>query len=192
LINARLTTNRLLIRPLEMDDAARLLDYVQDNRTWLEPWEPYHPLAYFSLEGQRSILEQCQDERHADTGVLMGVFQRSGNDRLCGRISITGIVRGIWQNGFVGYSIAQDCAGQGYMTEALGRLMDHAFGEMGLHRLQASIIPHNKASLRVLQKCGFRHEGRALRYLLIGDDWADHDLYAITSDEWGVEGFLKS
>ena len=184
MINARLLTERLEIRPLELSDAPLLLDYVQENNEWLEPWEPIHPPAYFTLEGQRSILKQCLEERKSDSGVLMGVFEREGNGAIRGRISVTGIVRGIWQNGFVGYSIARHCCGRGYMTEAMERLIDFSFMEMGLHRLQASIIPHNKASLRVLQKCGFRYEGTALRYLCIGNEWADHDLYALTTEDW--------
>ena len=92
-------------------------------------------------------------------------------------------MRGIWQNGFVGYSIAAERAGQGYMTEALNRVVRFGFAELELHRLQASIIPRNKASLRVLEKCRFRYEGRALRYLKINNVWEDHDVFALTSDE---------
>lgn len=184
MIKVELLTERLLIRPLEMGDANALLHYVQENRKWLEPWEPTHPPVYFTLEGQRTILRQCQEERHAETGVLMGVFERHGDGyTLRGRISITGIIRGIWQNGFVGYSIAQACAGKGYMTEALHRVVTFGFYDLGLHRMQASIIPHNEASLKVLQKVGFRYEGRALRYLKIGDEWADHDMFALTIED---------
>jgi len=179
-----LKTQHLLLRPLDPDDARLLLDYVQENRDWLAPWEPAHPPGYFSLEGQRNILYQCTEDRRSETGVLFGVFERTdGGVTLCGRISVSGIVRGIWQNGFVGYSISRSKAGRGYMTEALRRVVLYGFGELGLHRLQASIIPRNAASLRVAQKAGFRHEGRALRYLKINEAWEDHDLFAITVDE---------
>ena len=184
LINTQLLSDRLHIRPLEMGDANTLLRYVQENRDWLAPWEPTHPAMYFSLEGQQTILSQSQEERRLDNGILMGIFERKKEpERLRGRISVTGIIRGIWQNGFVGYSIAEDCASKGYMTEALGRVVQYGFGDLGLHRLQASIIPQNGASKRVLEKCGFRYEGRALRYLMIGDEWADHDMYALTTED---------
>ena len=184
MIGSTLKTERLLLRPLDPDDAALLLDYVVRNRAWLAPWEPAHPAGYFTLEGQRNILYQCLDDRRQETGVLFGVFERAnGGAALCGRISVSGIVRGIWQNGFVGYSIAQACAGQGYMTEALCRVVLYGFGELGLHRLQASIIPRNAASLRVAEKARFRYEGRALRYLRINETWEDHDILALTADE---------
>jgi ribosomal-protein-alanine N-acetyltransferase len=187
-IGALLKTDRLVLRPLEPEDAPRLLRYVQANREWLAPWEPAHPDSYFSLDGQRNILYQCQDDRHAEHGVLFGIFEkgRNGNGNfgdLLGRISVSGIVRGIWQNGFVGYSISGSRAGQGYMTEALQRLVLFGIQELALHRLQASIIPRNNASLRVARKCRFRYEGRAERYLKINDVWEDHDIFAITADE---------
>jgi len=183
-IDAILYSPRLLMRPLVPRDAALLLCYVQENRAWLAPWEPAHPERYFTLEGQRSILRQCEEDRRAGTGILFGIFERGDESgTLWGRISIAGIVRGIWQNGYVGYSIDSRRAGQGYMTEALERLVTYGLGEMGLHRLQVSIIPRNEASLRVVRKCRFRYEGRALGYLLINDVWEDHEIFALTKDD---------
>ena len=184
MIGSTLETQRLILRPLEPEDAPLLLDYVRENHDWLAPWEPAHPMSYFTLEGQRSLLMQCLEDRRMEGGVLFGIFERNGEPgKLFGRISVSGIMRGIWQNGFVGYSIAGSRAGRGYMTEALNRVILFGFAELRLHRLQASIIPRNKPSLRVAEKCRFRYEGRALRYLRINEKWEDHDLFALTVDE---------
>ena len=184
MIDAQLRTERLLLRPLTMEDAPKLLQYVLLNRQWLGPWEPTHPASYYSLDGQRGILAQCLEDRREKTGLLLGLFERNvPGSELHGRISVSGIVRGIWQNGFVGYSVSAARAGQGYMTEALRRLVLYSFADLGLHRLQASIIPRNTASVRVAQKCGFRLEGRALRYLRINEVWEDHDMYALTVED---------
>lgn len=189
-IGSLLETERLILRPLELDDRERLLSYVLDNESWLAPWEPAHPEPYFTLEGQGSILQNCEEDRRNGSGVLLGIFERGDRgQRLYGRISISGMVRGIWQNGFVGYSIAAERDGQGYMTEALKRVVRFGFTELELHRLQASIIPRNKGSLRVLEKCRFRYEGRALRYLKINNVWEDHDLFALTSEEVDLEKY---
>ena len=59
-----------------------------------------------------------------------------------------------------------------------------AFEHVGLHRVQPAIIPRNTASKRVAQKVGFRLEGRALRYLRINGVWEDHDIYAMTAEDW--------
>ena len=184
MIGTQLKTKRLILKPLETADAPGLLDYVLENREWLAPWEPVHPEGYFTLEGQRMILLQCQEDRRTEGGVLFGIFEREGMaHKVIGRISLSGIMRGIWQNGFVGYSIAGDKTGRGYMTEALGRVVVYGFLDLGLHRLQASIIPRNQPSLRVAEKCRFRFEGRALRYLKINEKWEDHEIYALTVDE---------
>lgn len=190
MIEARLKTERLLLRALEPDDSRILLQYVRENREWLAPWEPIQPRSYFTLEGQQKLLLQCLDDRRDETGVLLGIFEQGpDNGKLQGRLSISGIIRGIFQNGFVGYSISQECAGRGYMTEALSRGVLYGFAELALHRLQASIIPRNKASQRVLEKSGFRNEGRARRYLRINNVWEDHDLFAITAEDIRPAGY---
>ncbi|MDH4247827.1 MAG: GNAT family N-acetyltransferase [Deltaproteobacteria bacterium] len=189
MIGKTLTTKRLTLRPLEPSDARALLHYAQHNRDWLSPWEPTHPEAYYTQEGQRSILNQCREDRQAGTGVLFGIFEKTAEPsdprsrRVIGRISISGVVRGIWQNGFVGYSIAHDQAGKGYVTEALSRVVRYGFEDLQLHRIQASIVPRNAASLKVAAKCKFRYEGRALRYLCINEVWEDHEIFALTREE---------
>lgn len=183
-IGTILHTKRLTLKPLDLDDASLLLDYVLENREWLSPWEPAHPASYFTLEGQSNILHQSMEDRRSETGVLFGIFEQNGQSpKVEGRISVSGIIRGIWQNGFVGYSISGKRAGKGYMTEALQRVVRYGFQDLRLHRLQASIIPRNIASLRVVEKCRFRHEGRALRYLKINQTWEDHEIFALTADE---------
>jgi ribosomal-protein-alanine N-acetyltransferase len=183
MIDTVLKTERLLLRPLAPEDAPALLRYAQDNRVWLEPWEPARHESYYTQEAQRSILYQNLEDRRAGTGVLFGIYERSDRQRIQGRISLSGIVRGIWQNGFVGYSISEARAGRGYMTEALQRVVLFGFADLALHRIQASILPRNQASLRVAAKCRFRHEGRGLRYMEINNIWEDHDIYAITVEE---------
>jgi ribosomal-protein-alanine N-acetyltransferase len=59
-----------------------------------------------------------------------------------------------------------------------------AFRVVGLHRVQAAVMPHNLPSLRVLDKVGYRREGVAKRYLSIAGAWEDHVLFAMTAEEW--------
>jgi ribosomal-protein-alanine N-acetyltransferase len=183
MINTVLKTQRLVLRPLGPEDAHALLRYATQNREWLEPWEPMRHESYYSLEAQRSILHQCVDDRRAGTGVLFGICERGDPGQIIGRVSVSGIVRGIWQNGFIGYSIASDHAAKGYMTEALARVVLFSFAELALHRVQASIVPRNTPSVKLAQRCRFRLEGRGERYMEINGIWEDHDLYAITVEE---------
>ena len=103
---------------------------------------------------------------------------------LVGIFTISQIVRGYFQSAYLGYYASARLAGQGLMTEAMGLLLDLAFGPLSLHRLEANIQPGNAPSVALARGAGFRLEGYSPRYLLIGGRWRDHERYAITAEEW--------
>ena len=92
--------------------------------------------------------------------------------------------RGAYQNGYVGYWIDEELAGNGYIPEGCAVLFRYAFEELCLHRLQIAIVPRNTPSRQVARKLELRQEGVAVRYLEIDGVWEDHVRYAITSEEW--------
>jgi ribosomal-protein-alanine N-acetyltransferase len=161
-------------------DAEALLDVLVRDRAFLDPWEPSRPDAFFTLEVQRRGVAKLGE---AEDLVDFGIFETE-TDELVGRLQLTGIALGPFQNAHVGYFVSERCNGRGYATEALRQAVDAAFGPLELHRVQAAAIPRNAASIRVLQKAGFREEGLALRYLHINGVWEDHKLYAVTREEW--------
>ena len=75
---------------------------------------------------------------------------------------------------FLGYKLDQEYLNQGYMTMAVDMVTAYAFSVLGLHRLEANVMPRNKASLRVLEKNGFLNEGLSKYYLNINGVWEDH------------------
>lgn len=70
------------------------------------------------------------------------------------------------------------------MTEAFRMTVQHAFEEIGLHRLEANIQPGNVRSIALVRRLGFRYEGFSPRYLKIGGVWSDHQRWAILADEF--------
>ena len=106
-----------------------------------------------------------------ETGAITGIF------------TISQIVRGAFQSAYLGYYAHEQFAGQGLMREALEQVLDHSFGALGLHRVEANIQPGNAPSIALARGAGFRLEGFSPRYLLIGGQWRDHERYAITADE---------
>ena len=120
-------------------------------------------------------------ERQLGTGYGFGIFAQG---RLCGEVNLSSVQRGPFQSGYVGYWIDQMQAGRGYVPEAVVLVFRFAFEDLGLHRLQISIIPRNRPSRRVAQKLWLRGEGIALRYLEIDGRLEDHVRYAITAEEW--------
>ena len=97
--------------------------------------------------------------------------------------TISQIVRGYFQSAYLGYYASARHAGKGLMAESMLLVLDHAFGPLALHRLEANIQPGNAPSVALARGAGFRLEGYSPRYLLIGGRWRDHERYAITADE---------
>jgi ribosomal-protein-alanine N-acetyltransferase len=85
--------------------------------------------------------------------------------------------------GSAGYWVSRDVAGRGVIPTALALAVDHCFFTVGLHRIEVNIRPENQASLRVVEKLGFRQEGIRERFLHIDGDWRDHLSFALTADE---------
>lgn len=180
----RLDGERAAIRPLGVSDLAEYHRLVEDNRAHTARWDPIRPDFFYSRGGQQDQLRRDEDAWAQGLGYAFAALDREADDRIVGRIALGNVVRGPWQNATLGYWIAADVAGQGVGTEAVSLVLDFAFGDAGLHRVQPAIIPRNAASLRLAEKVGFRHEGRALRYLQIAGVWEDHEIYALTAEEW--------
>ena len=104
--------------------------------------------------------------------------------QLCGVINLNEIVRGSFLSAYLGYYALAPHQGKGVMSAGLELVMDHAFGELGLHRLEANIQPNNRRSIALVQRAGFRLEGLSLRYLRIAGRWRDHERWAILAEDW--------
>ena len=88
------------------------------------------------------------------------------------------------QSGTVGYWIDQHHAGHSYVAEAVVVVMQFAFEQLQLHRLEICIVPRNERSIRIMEKLALREEGVAQRYLEINGIWEDHVRYGMTVEEW--------
>jgi RimJ/RimL family protein N-acetyltransferase len=84
----------------------------------------------------------------------------------------------------IGFTLARSFQGQGYGSEAVTRLVDYLFTDLNLNRVRANIDPLNRASARLLEKVGLRHEGRWVESLWFKGAWASEDWYAILRREW--------
>ena len=109
-----------------------------------------------------------------------------GTGAIAGAVHINSIIRGRFQNGSLSYAAFAPAAGQGYMSEGLGLVLRYAFGQLGLHRLDAQIQPGNHASLALVRRLGFRKEGYSPDLLFIDGAWRDHERWAITSGMAGL------
>ena len=184
-----LTGRRVTLRPLAVGDFPAWQEVRRRNADWLLKWEPKRvPGAPDPVESRDAFAMRCgarQRERQLGTGFAYGIFVGGA---FAGENNLSIVQRGPFQSSYVGYWIDEACAGQGLMPEAVVCMCRSAFEDIGLHRVQISIIPRNTASRRVVEKLGIRDEGTAERYLEIAGVWEDHVRYAITAEEWDDRG----
>ncbi|MFZ2056361.1 MAG: GNAT family protein [Acidimicrobiales bacterium] len=183
-ISSELVGRRVRLRPLREDDYEAWSEVRSRCRDWLLPWEPRPAGAPYPSEDRTSFITRCsmrERERQLGTGYGFGIFAMG---RFVGEMNLSSVSRGAFQHAYVGYWVDQAQAGRGYVPEACVLLFRFAFEELGLHRVQISIIPRNRPSRRVAQKLWLRGEGIALRYLEIDGRWEDHVRYALTAEEW--------
>ncbi|MFB5679211.1 GNAT family N-acetyltransferase [Paenibacillus terreus] len=172
----------IFLRPLRMEDAPTLLDLRCANKDYLAPFEPLREESFFTLAGQQQFLMQRMQSEESGSGCQFGIFTME-DDRLIGTIAVSNIVRGVAQYADVGYMMAQSEQGKGHMTAAVKLIVQYSFKGLGLHRLQAATLLHNKGSQRVLEKAGFQEEGIARKMLCINGEWQDHRRFALLAED---------
>lgn len=167
-------------RPITLDDAPVLAELVRANREFLAPWEPVRGEEYFTESGQRVSIGASLAEHDRGRGLPWVMLDSDGT--VVGRVNLSNIVRGAAQSASLGYWLAQAAGGRGIATAAVRDIVRVAFGELGLHRIQADTLVYNEASQHVLERNGFVRIGLAPRYLKIAGRWQDCILHQLLSD----------
>jgi [ribosomal protein S5]-alanine N-acetyltransferase len=165
-------SGRVTVRLVTHRDQSEFLGLAAASFDLHHPWmslpaTPQEFQAYlkrYERSGEESLLICVRD-----TGAIAGVA------------NINSIIRGRFQNGSLSYAAFAPTAGQGYMSEGLSLVLRFAFQQLRLHRLEANIQPGNHASLKLVQRLGFRREGYSPDMLFIDGAWRDHERWAITS-----------
>ncbi|MDO8224516.1 GNAT family N-acetyltransferase [Bacillus cabrialesii] len=174
--------NTIYARPLEVTDAEENLRLQIENRDFFEQFSMIRADDYYSVEGQRKRIAEYQERMKKDTEYHFGIFTAS-DDTLIGTVSLFQIIRGALQTAFIGYFLDKAHNGKGLMTEAVRLVVDYAFHELKLHRIEAGVMPRNLRSMRVLEKAGFHKEGIARKNVKINGIWEDHQVLAILNPD---------
>lgn len=171
-------TARLVVRPLERGDVTRFTAYRNDPEVArYQDWElPYtRDLAHALVDSQEGLTGPRPDE-----WVQLAIEDASGV--LVGDLAV-------WLDhtaelAMIGYTLSPAAQGRGYATEAVGAVVDRLFDRLGVHRVAATLDPRNLASARLLERLGFRYEGRGVAAAYVRGEWTDDDRYAVLRDEW--------
>lgn len=165
--------NEIVIREPNIADKDAFLAAMQRSQSLHHPWvkapltsqefDEYY--QRYQQPNQKSFLV-CQDKN------IVGVF------------NVNEIVRGLFQNAYLGFYAVADYAGKGYMSTGLKLVLKKVFNELQLHRLEANIQPENMTSIFLAKKNGFRYEGFSPRYLRINEEWRGHEHWAMTVEDY--------
>lgn len=169
------------VKNLTPDNAQEMLDYYIRNFNHLKEFEPQKDRSFYTYEVQYSILMESYKQLIDGTGIDLGIFK---DNKIIGKIRISNIVYGVFRNAFIGYSMDEKEQGKGYMKEAVKLVLQYAFSELELHRIEATAMVENTKSQRVLRSCGFKELGISEKYLFINGEWKDHVVFYNVNSEY--------
>lgn len=169
----------VFLRPPAADDRREFVSLMRASRSFHKPWASAPTdedrFAAYIADAQRPDFEAMLLCRGEDLAIL-------------GFFNLSQIVRRSLQSAYLGYAVGKPFAGQGYMRDGIKLVLQRAFTEMRLHRIEANIQPGNHASIALARGAGFRREGFSPRYLKIAGRWRDHERWAILADDWRRTG----
>ena len=163
------------VAPVSVEDCDAFVAAVRASRDLHYPWiNPADSAERF--EEWLGHLDRDDQEAY--------LIRHESCGQLAGWVSVSNIVRRAFQSAHLGYGAFSSHAGRGLMIQGLGAVIDVAFQEMGLHRLEANIQPTNEGSLALVRRLGFEREGYSRRYLMVDSEWRDHERWAIRTETW--------
>lgn len=167
------SNNTVSLHPLQITDLEALQEAANKSQDRLVPWYSTPQ----TVESWREFIQRRLGPN--DLGFLV---RRTSDAELVGFIDITNIVRGVFQSAYLSYFSVSPHEGQGFMALGLRLLVEHAFTELHLHRLEANIRPENEKSIALVKRTGFAREGYSPRYLKLDGAWRDHERWAILAE----------
>lgn len=186
----QIAAGRIELRPLRIEDEHRFMALRVRNSAWLQPWDattPENPDPRDSAGSFRQMARNLTRSARAGTHLpwLIWFTAEGRSPQMIGQLTVGPIIAGSARTTSLGYWLDEGHAGQGITPVAVALAVDHLFFERGLHRVEIAVRPENAASLRVVEKLGFREEGLRLRFLHIHGAWRDHRCFALTREEIG-------
>ena len=176
--NPTLETARLTLRTPEIDDAEDIFEYAKKpNVTRYLTWEPHKSMSD-TLEYINMVSNKIKKDEAGEWGI-----QLKETGKIIGSIGFV-LYDQNSSCGELGYVIAEEYWGQGIMTEAISRVIQFAFENMGLQRVEAVHYPENPASGRAMQKAGMFYEGLLRSKAFAKGKYWDLMIYAITKNDY--------
>jgi ribosomal-protein-alanine N-acetyltransferase len=180
----RLQTERLILRLAEPADVPALLEFHTANAVHLAPTSPLRPPDFLTSEYWERDIARSREAFLLGRSARLSLFRRDAPGVVIGAFNLNNIVREAAQYADVGLALDREHEGQGLMTEAGHAAIAYAFGELGLHRLNACYLPTNVRSARLLRRLEFVVEGYRRGFLCIQGRWQDQVLVGRINPDW--------
>lgn len=181
-----LRSQRLIIQPLDPSHVKVVLAFLKRNQSFFKDFQPTPDKNYFSEDFQQKLLLSDVKQWIKKTKYPFYLFHHRDHERgqILGTVTLSNVVRGPLQSCFIGYKVDQQIQGKGIATEGIAHVIQFAFNRLKLHRIEANIMPDNLASIRVVEKLGFKKEGFSEKYLKINGKWEDHFRFALINKDF--------
>jgi len=166
------------VRPLGAADAAELYALIEANRDYLAQWLPW--AAGQDLAATEKFLAEAEAQLARNDGFQAAIAPEGQIIGVAGFHSIDWTNR----NTSIGYWLAEHAQGKGTMTTVVRALVDHAFTEWSLHRIEIHCAPANHRSRAIPERLGFREEGILRDVELINKQYLDSAVYGVLEEEW--------
>lgn len=172
-------TDRLVLKILTSDDAHIVTEFLKRGRDLFEKYESKKVDNYYTESYQKNVLDAEFSAMLTKKYLRYYVFKRNNPNLVIGTVSFGNVSDTPYNSSTIGYKFDPFFHHQGYAFEAINGVLDTAFSYLRLHRLLAVIMPENEASIRLIEKVGFKREGLMEKAINIRGQWEDHFLYAL-------------
>jgi ribosomal-protein-alanine N-acetyltransferase len=175
----RLETARLILRELSPSDAGSVFAILSDDHVT----RYYDDDPFMGVSQARSQIEAWAGGYRNGRCIRWGIALNADNV-IIGSCGYYGF-HGLHMRGAIGYELARSFWRQGIMTEALSAIIGFGFEEIGLNRIQATVMPENIGSVKLLEKLGFSSEGILRAYEMWGGKgYVDLLMFSLLRDEY--------
>lgn len=175
-------SSRLHIRPLTLSDHNSWKFVYQNIHPARNPWDesPWQD-KYLTKTEYQKYLAAITSEWKKDQVYQFGIFLKNSKE-LIGLIKVSGVQRGLFQNGYIGYRIFNLYWQNQFGSEAVSAFAPWFLANSGLHRLEAGISIDNKSSLNMIKKTPFNKEGLSKKRLFVNGRWTDHWIFSFIKE----------
>lgn len=182
--SVQIENSRIIVRMANVEDTNSVIKYFLDNKEHLDPFEPMKPDKFYTYDFWQNRINSSIKEFERLKALRLFIFEKAVPEKVIGMISFEGICMNPFYSCEMGYSIAKDKQGKGYMRQAIELSIKYVFEELNLKRIRANYAPHNQKSGMLLKKLGFVIEGYARDYIYIDKKWDDLIFTSIINQEW--------